>query len=299
MTGPVIGARLWARSRAVTLGIVGLAIFVGLWELYKAVGPETGVKVGQVIVLPRTDPVSMPHIWQMFSTFTKSPNPYVPTVTYGHEVWVAGLHTLRFAALGWVIGVVIGFVLAVLMSWSRIAEAAMLPWVIISQTVPLMAIAPAMLAWGKYLHAGTWKWGIDQTMITIAAYLAFFPVAVGALKGLRSPESAQRELMHVYGVGRVRTLIKLQLPASIPYLLPALRLAATTAVIGAVVAETSTPQGKGIGALIMNFSGHLSYSTPAKPWTPILGAIAIGLLAAGVVALIGLLLKRYQRGETA
>lgn len=290
---------VWGRGRAVVFGVLGILAFCAIWELYKAVGPEAGVKVGEVIVLPRTDPVAMPHIWQMFSTFGKAPNPYAPDVTYGQEVWSSALHTLRYAALGWVIGVAIGFVLAVLMSWSRIAEAAMLPWVIISQTVPLMAIAPAMLAWGQYLHVGSWKWGIDQTMVTIAAYLAFFPVAVGVLRGLRSPEVAQRELMHVYGVGRIGTLLKLQLPASVPFLLPALRLAATTAVIGAVVAETSTPQGKGIGALIMNFSTHLSYATPAKPWTPILGAVAIGLLAAGVVALIGLLLKRYRRGETA
>lgn len=290
---------VWARVRTVLYALLGLAVFVGLWELYKAVGPTAGVKVGQVIVLPRTDPESMPHVWQMFSTLFKAPNPYLPSVTYGKEVWDSSLHTLHYAALGWVLGVAIGFVLAVLMSWSRLAEAALLPWVVISQTVPLMAIAPAMLAWGQYVHLGASAWGINQTMITIAAYLAFFPVSVGMLRGLRSPEGTQYELMHVYGVGRLTTLVKLQLPASVPYLLPALRLAATTSVIGAVVAETSTPQGQGIGALIMNFSTHLSYATPAKPWTPILGAIAIGLLATGVVALIGLSLKRYRRGETA
>jgi NitT/TauT family transport system permease protein len=298
MTTASATVRLWERSRAVLLGIAGIVALAAVWELYKAVGPATGVKVGRVIVLPRTDPESMPHVWEMISTLFKAPNPYDPSITYGKEVWDSALHTLRYAALGWVLGVLIGFVLAVLMSWSRLAEAAMLPWIIVSQTVPLMAIAPAMLAWGQYLHTGSWKWGIDQTMVAIAAYLAFFPVAVGVLRGLRSPETAQRELMHVYGVGRITTLVKLQLPASVPYLLPALRLAATTAVIGAVVAETSTPQGQGIGALIMNFSTHLSYATPAKPWTPILGAVAIGLLGTAVVALIGVALRRYRRGES-
>ena len=125
-----------------------------------------------------------------------------------------------------------------------------------------------------------------MSVALIASYLAFFPIAVGALRGLQSPDRIHTELMHTYAAGYWPTLLRLRFPASVPYLLPALRLGAANAVIGAVVAEVSTGLQGGIGRLLIQFAGQAS-GDPAKAWGPIFGAIALGLVAAGSVALLG------------
>jgi NitT/TauT family transport system permease protein len=130
----------------------------------------------------------------------------------------------------------------------------------------------------------------------IASYLAFFPVSIGALRGFSSPDAAHLDLMRSYGVGWWRTFVTLRLPASVPYLLPALRLAAINAVVGTVVAEVSIGLRGGIGRSIVEYAASGS-SDPAKQWSPIFGAILMGLVAAGAVAVIGILLRRYRRAE--
>jgi NitT/TauT family transport system permease protein len=132
----------------------------------------------------------------------------------------------------------------------------------------------------------------------IAAYLAFFPVSVGLLRGLKSPDATHLDLMRTYGVGWWRTLLSLRLPASVPYLLPALRLAAASAVIGTVVAEVSIGLRGGVGRLVIEYA-QAAGGDPAKPWAPIFGAVAVGLVAAGFVALLGRALGPYRRSEVA
>jgi NitT/TauT family transport system permease protein len=193
---------------------------------------------------------------------------------------------------------VVGLALAVLMARFRLAESAILPWIVLSQTVPLIAIAPLVRRWGSQIHLGGWTWTSENSVAVIAAYLAFFPVAVGALRGLRSPDATHLDLLHSYGVGWWRGLVKLRLPASVPYLLPALRLAAASAVIGTVVAEVSIGLRGGIGRMIIEYA-QAAGGDPAKPWAPIFGAVGVGLFAAGVVGLLGLLLRPYRRGEAA
>jgi NitT/TauT family transport system permease protein len=178
----------------------------------------------------------------------------------------------------------------------RLAEAAMLPWVVLSQTVPLIAIAPLVRRWGSQIEIGAFEWQNEYSVAVIAAYLAFFPVAVGMLRGLKAPDATHLDLMRSYGTGWWATLLRLRLPASVPYLLPALRLAAASAVIGTVVAEVSIGLRGGIGRLIIEYAQSAG-GDPAKSWAPIFGAVAIGLISAGFVALIGFGLKRYRRSE--
>ena len=288
---------VWARSRGFVFGLLGILALGGAWELYKVIGPSQGWGIGDTLLLPRANNGVMPHVWDMIAKFGQPIVAFQPDgATVGGKVVSAFLYTLRLSAAGWVLGCVIGFALALVMTRSRLAEAAALPWVVASQTVPLIAIAPVLGGWGQFLHVGDWQWGKPQSIIVISAYLAFVPLTVGALRGLKSPTTAQLELMHVYGVGWWRTLLRLRLPASVPYLLPALRLSATSAVIGAVVAEVSIGQDGGVGRLIIDFTKD-SYTQPAKAWPPIFGAVAVGLVAAGVVGIIGLLLRRYRRGE--
>lgn len=283
------------RLRGLGLGLLGLVLLVAVWELYKSVGPEQGVLVGDRAVLPRTGDRAMPHVWDMLTRMGD------PTLgRRGDPLWLTVLHaclfSLRIAAIGWVIGVVVGLGLALLMQRVRLAEAAILPWIVLSQTVPLIAIAPLVRRWGSQIHLGGFTWSSENSVAVIAAYLAFFPVSVGALRGLKSPEATHLDLLRTYGVGWWRTLISLRLPASVPYLLPALRLAAASAVIGTVVAEVSIGLRGGIGRMVIEYA-QAAGGDPAKPWAPIFGAVAIGLVAAGFVSLLGLALRPYRRSE--
>ena len=284
------------RSRPALLGIAGVLLLAVAWELYKAVGPAQGVVIGSVTVLPRTTDLAMPHLWTMFARLAEP----VTSAPGSPVLWLAVLKaagfTLGIAAVGWVIGVVVGFLLALLMQRLRTAEAALLPWVVLSQTVPLIALAPLIAGIGNQIRFGEARWQDWMSVAVIASYLAFFPVSIGALRGLESPDRAHVDLMRSYAVGWWKTLFALRLPASVPYLLPALRLAAANAVIGTVVAEVSIGLSGGVGRMMIEYASASS-GDPGKPWAPIFGAILIGLIAAGAVALLGLALTRYRRGE--
>lgn len=294
---PALAAAL-SRVRAVVLGVLGVALLAGAWDLYKAFGPADGVRVGErTLVLPRANDLAMPHTWEMVQRLQEPVTSLVGADSTFRAVLDASTFTLAIAARGWVIGVVVGLLLALLMSRFRIAESALLPWVVLSQTVPLIAIAPLVKRWGTQLEVGGMQWQNDHSVAVIAAYLAFFPVAVGGLRGLKSPDKTHLDLMHAYGLGWWRSLLVLRLPASVPFLLPALRLAAASAVIGTVVAEVSIGLRGGIGRMVIEYTQSAS-SDPAKPWAPIFGAVAVGLVAAGVVGLLGLLLRPYRPAES-
>lgn len=290
-----IALRLLGR---VLLGALGVLVLAGTWEAYKALGPDQGVVIGGNTILPRTTDLAMPHVWEMVTKFSDPVASFAGGDTIASAVWSACLFTLKLSAIGWLIGVVVGMALALVMTRFRLAESAMLPWIVLSQTVPLIAIAPLVRRWGSQIHIGGWTWTSEASVAVIAAYLAFFPVAVGALRGLRSPDATHLDLMHAYGVGWWRGLRTLRLPSSVPYLLPALRLAAASAVIGEVVAEASIGLRGGVGRLVIEYAQSAG-GDPAKPWAPIFGAIAVGLVSAGAVGVIGLLCRPYRRGETA
>ncbi len=289
-----VDAVTWLKR--VGLGFGGLAIVVAIWELYKLLAPAEGVIVAGVRVLPRTTDLAMPHVWEMVARLAEP----VTRASGANPLWLdvatAAAFSLGIAAVGWLVGLIVGVGLALIMQRSRLAEWGLLPWIILSQTVPLIALAPVVRSWGARIELGAFQWEDWMSVALIASYLAFFPIAVGALRGLQSPDTIHTELMHSYAAGWWTTLVKLRLPASIPYLLPALRLAAANAVIGAVVAEVSTGLRGGIGRIIIQYAGQAS-GDPAKAWGPIFGAILLGLVAAGSVALIGGTLKRYRRAE--
>jgi NitT/TauT family transport system permease protein len=275
---------------------LGLVLLGVLWELYKALGPAKGVVVNGLTVLPRTSDLAMPHLLTMWNRLFEP----VTSGAGSPMMWLAVLQaagfTLGLAALGWLIGIVVGFLLALLMQRFRTAESALLPWVVLSQTVPLVALAPLVSGIGSQIRFGETRWQAWMSVALIASYLAFFPVSVGALRGLESPERAHVELMRTYAVGWWRTLLSLRIPASVPYLLPALRLGAANAVIGTVVAEVSIGLPGGVGRMMVEYASA-STGDPGKPWAPIFGAILIGLIAAGLIALLGVALRTYRRQE--
>jgi NitT/TauT family transport system permease protein len=278
--------------KRLSIALAGVVGFVLLWEGYKAVGNPDGTVLFGVRILPRADDLSMPHLWTVVQRLGR------PEITGGRPVWTVVLHaclfTLGITAVGFLAGTIIGLLLAVLMQRFRLVERGLLPYVILSQTVPLVALAPLIAGWSGNLSFGPYPWADWMTVAVIAAYLAFFPVAVGMLRGLESPGAAGVELMRSYAAGWWRTLLKLRLPASLPYLFPALRLAGAAAVVGAVVGEISTGTRGGIGRLLIEYSREAT-SDPAKVYTAMLGAALLGLVVAGLVALLELPLMRHRR----
>ncbi|WP_454051691.1 ABC transporter permease [Cellulomonas sp. Marseille-Q8402] len=281
--------------RPVGLGLAAVVLLAALWELVKAVVPEDGWSIGELRVLPRTTDLAMPHVSEMLARLGEPLTAQPGADPLWLAVLRAGGTSLRIAAVSWLIGVVVGLLLALLMTRFRVARSAVLPLVVLSQTVPLIALAPLVKGWGSKLELG-FTWEPWMSVAVIASYLAFFPVAVGALRGLTSPDALHRELFSGYAASWTQTLLHLRLPASVPHLLPALRLAATSAVLGVVVAEVSTGMPGGIGRMILEFANFAS-SDPAKPWAPIFGAVLLGLVASGAVALLGAGLGRYRRAE--
>jgi NitT/TauT family transport system permease protein len=272
--------------------LLALAIVAALWEGYKWFGDAVGGKVLGWKLPARTDDASMPHVWDILKR-------YADPERRGSDraIWLVVLEgawfTFRVALVGMIVGVVVGLGLAVVMQRFITAERGLLPFIIISQTVPLVALAPLVVGWGGRLSLFGVDWQQWMSVAVIAAYLAFFPVSVGALRGLQSPRPEAVELMDSYAAGWWQTLTKLRLPASVPYLVPALKLAAASAVVGAVVAEISTGTRGGIGRLIIEYSREAT-SDPAKVYTAMLGAAFLGLGVAGLVSLIDLAFMRNR-----
>jgi NitT/TauT family transport system permease protein len=274
--------------------LLALALIAALWELYKLVIPDDGVKLGSSLILPRSDDTSMPHLSQIVDAFGKQEVAGGNTVLSSviSSVW----YSLRLAAAGFAVGVTVGFLLALAMQRLRIVERALLPYVVLSQTVPLIALAPLVYGWSDNLSLFGLDWKAWMSVSVIAAYLAFFPVAIGALRGLASPPPVQTELLACYAASWWQTLTRLRLPASVPYLIPALKLAAAASVVGAIVAEISIGLPGGIGRLIITYAQQAT-GDPARVYAPILGAALMGLVAVGLVSLLDVGLRRYSVHE--
>jgi NitT/TauT family transport system permease protein len=279
------------RAGRLLLAIAGLCV---LWELYKLLMPADGVAIGDTLVLPRADDASMPHISEIFGAFGE---PEVAgaaqATTVGSAVASAAWYSLRLAVAGFVAGGLVGFALALLMQRVRLAERALMPWAVLSQTVPLIALAPLVYGWGANLTLFGLDWQPWMSVSAISAYLAFVPITVGALRGLQSPPAVQTELLACYAATWWQTLLRLRLPASVPYLIPALKLGAAAAVIGAIVAEISTGLRGGIGRLIITYAQQAT-GDPARVFAPIIGAAVMGIIAVGAVTVADVALRRYQ-----
>lgn len=279
--------------RSLAAGVGAFVLLILLWEGYKLVGSPDGFSVHDVRLLPRADDDSMPHVWQIVQRFREPEISAAGSSSVLVAVIRAAWFSFRVSVAGWIGGVIVGVLLAVLMQRFRTAQDALLPYIIVSQTVPLVAIAPVVVGWGGNLAVFGQPWQPWMSVAVISGYLAFFPVAVGTLRGLNSPHAAQVGLMHSYAASWWQTLIRLRLPASVGYLIPALRLGAAASVIGTIVAEISTGTRGGIGRLIIEYAQSAT-GDPARPWTAIVGAAGLGLVVAGLVSLLDVGLSRFN-----
>jgi len=277
--------------------LVSITLVAVLWELYKVVGPEKGGKLFGVAILPRSNDTAMPHLWEMLSRYAE-PEMRGP---HSRQIWMVVVQgawfSFRLASVGFVIGSSIGVALAALMTRFKTMERGLLPYLVVSQTVPLIALAPLVVSWGGKLHIFGFTWPRWLSASVLGAFLAFFPIAVGTLRGLKSAPAASLELMDSYAASWKQTLFKLRFPAAIPYMVPAFKLGASGSVIGVVVAEISTGLKGGIGRLIIEYARQAT-GDPAKVFTAVFGAAGLGLAMAGLVALADVLLMRNRPKET-
>lgn len=187
-----------------------------------------------------------------------------------------GLVTLGATALGFVIGSGFGILLAVGIVHNRAMDLSVMPWAIASQTVPIVAIAPMIIV---VLNSVGLSGLIPKAII--AAYLSFFPVVVGMVKGLRSPDNGQLDLLHTYNASTLQGLWKLRLPASMPYLFASLKVGIAASLVGTIVAELPLG-GAGLGTRLLAGS---YYGQTIQIWATL---IAAALLASAMVGAVGL-----------
>jgi NitT/TauT family transport system permease protein len=264
------------------LFVLALVLVAAAWELYKVVGPEGGGGVFGWNLLPRANDTAMPHVWDMGGRLLDD-----ESRTSDRTIWrvvLAGAwYSFRLALAGFLIGAAVGVALATVMARFGVVRRGLMPYLVVSQTVPMIALAPLVVSWGGRLHIGGWEWPRWLSVAVLGAFLAFFPVAVGTLRGLESASATAVELMRSFAATNIQTMRMLRFPAAVPRMVPALKLAATASVIGVVVAEISTGLRGGVGRLIIEYARQAS-GDPAKLYTALFGAAVLGLAMVGVVA---------------
>jgi len=267
-----------------------LAVLAGAWEGYKAFGERFDGRVpGVGWRLPvATDDLAMPHVTDIVRTL------FEPTRRGSDELLVVALlksagRTLLTSSAGLLVAFVVGIVLAVALAQVAPLRRGLTPWIVASQTVPLVAIAPMIVIWGGKAGAPAWT-----AVAAISAYLAFFPITINTLRGLRSPEPAQLELMRSYAAGSFATMAYLRMPTALPLMFTGLRLAATAAVVGAIVGELSAGTVKGIGNDLLTYSYFYS-NGPAKLYDAVLVASVVGIVFVQVIGVLDRLALKHRR----
>ena len=203
-----------------------------------------------------------------------------------------GYVTLVATFWGFVLGTALGIVMAVGIVRSRTLELGMMPWAIISQTVPVVAIAPMIVVLSNSLGFGD-HIGVSNALVSktiIAAYLSYFPVLVGMVKGLRSPDQMQLDLLKTYNASAAQGFGKLRLPASVPYLFASLKVGVAASLVGAIVGELPTGAIEGLGARMLIGS---QFGSPIIVWAALFAAaIMAGVLILAVRWLEGVVVRR-------
>jgi NitT/TauT family transport system permease protein len=252
-----------------------LGMLWALWEAYRWIGARTET-TWPFEVNERT----MPHIHEMVGQLFEPSRRNGPLLI--DVLFDAALFTAREAAAGFALGAVIGFAIAVCLSESRLLQRGFLPYVIASQTIPILAIAPMVVVWvSPRLPESLAGWG---AVAVIAAYLTFFPVVINTLRGLTSADPRAVELLRSYAAGRWAILWKLRVPASMPYLFTALKISAPAAVVGAIIGELPSSIQDGLAGAILNFNQYYVTSPPSLWATNIIAAL-LGVTFFAVVAL--------------
>jgi len=257
------------------------------WHIENALGTGLTIDHDPPLTFAFATDVKLPHVWDIVAEFGNQDAAGDTTVT---RLFGAALFTLRNAAIGFFLGSTIGMVLAILLVHVRFLERAIVPLIVASQTIPIIAIAPLIVIGLKADWFG---------VAIVSTYLTFFPVTIAALRGLRAFDPRAMELMRSYAASRWAILRKLRLPASRPYLFTGFRIAAPAAVVGSIVGELPSLIQDGLARQIITgmqyYSLNAEYLWAAIVMSSILG-IAVYLLVAGVENWV---LRHERRPEAA
>ena len=284
------------RWGGIVLVLVGLVL---VWEGAKWLGGDpwrlhgtvAGVQVDYEHVPPFqwriADDLSLPHVWDIARAFID------PAQRGGAPLAaiLAGQAAFTFgeALAGFALGGLLGLGLGILFVHSRLAERAFVPYVVASQTVPILAIAPLVVVALK----ADWL-----SVMAVATYLTFFPVTIASLRGLRAFDPRALELFRSYAATRRQVLWQLRLPTSVPYLFSGFRVAAAASVIGAIIGEQTAGVASGLGSAIINYSQYYT-SGPERLWATLVMCTLVGFVFVGIVNLAERILTsgRYRPVE--
>jgi NitT/TauT family transport system permease protein len=287
-----VGVGVTRRRRRVLALVVFVVALLVLWEGGKWLGGDPwrihstvfGLQVDYEHAPPLhwriADDLSLPHVWDVIRAFidpAQRNGPPLGLVLLGQAAF-----TFQEAFTGFVLGGALGLALGILFVHSRLAERALVPYVVASQTVPILAIAPIVVVAVK----ADW---VSVALVT--AYLSFFPVTIAALRGLRAADPRANELLRSYASSRRQILVKLRLPTSVPYLFTAFRVAAAGSVIGAIIGEQAAGVAAGLGSAIINYNQYY-VSAPERLWATIVMCTFVGLFFVGMVRVVEILLTR-------
>ena len=256
---------------------IGTVFLNAPWERDQA--ERAGVEISLVEIIPKTmaqeRPVlPAPHQVAMEIWDTTVGKKITSKRSLVFHAWI----TLSATLLGFAMGVVLGILLAVGITHNRAMDLSVMPWVIASQTVPILAVAPMIIV-------VLYNIGVSGLIAkaSISAYLSFFPVVVGMVKGLRSPDAMQLDLMRTYNASAWEVFWKLRWPSALPYLFTSLKIAIAIALVGAIIGELPTGAQGGFGARMLNGS---YYGQVLIIWSALIGAAICAGLMVGLIGLI-------------
>jgi len=273
--------------------LVAIAVIAVVWELVKWFGGDpwhyesflgTGLRIDHVppFQVYQASDINLPHVWDVVGSFVAVD----AAGKSGIETLLgAALFTLRGALVGFALGAAVGLALAVLLVHVPVLERALVPLVVASQTVPIVALAPIIVVG---LQAGWFGIAI------VASYLTFFPVTIAAIRGLRAADPRAIELMRSYAADQRAILRDVRLPAAYPYLFTAFKISATASIVGAIVGELPSGFREGLGGTILRAMQYYTLS-PGDLWAAVIVAAALGFLAFLAVVLVERLALRNQR----
>jgi NitT/TauT family transport system permease protein len=260
-----------ARTDAVRSGLGRVALFVlvlaaiwAFWEGYRWLWMHQGWTWPFVV-----DDITMPPLQDIFGALFEPAQVNGPLLI--DLLWHAALFTAKEAAVGFAIGAAVGFALGVALAHFNVIQRGLLPYIVASQTIPIIAIAPMVVVGLGSYDIAPWL-----RVAVIAAYLTFFPVTVNTLRGLQSVDPRALELMHTYAAGKWAILWKLRVPAALPYLFSAFKIAATASVVGAIIGEAPSSIPDGLGGAIINFNQYYTLK-PENLWATNVIAAAVGI----------------------
>ena len=277
--------------------IVGFAavvvVLVAVWEIAKwlagdpwrfdsFLGTGIGIHHTPPFHLIQLSDINLPHMWDVVGAFTTPDAAGEPGIA---TLIGSALFTLRGAVVGFALGASFGLALAVLLVHVRILERALVPLVVASQTIPIVALAPIIVVG---LQADWFGIAI------VASYLTFFPVTVAAIRGMRAADPRAFELLRSYAAGRREILAKLRWPASFPYLFTAFKISATASIVGAIVGELPSGFREGLGGRILLAMQYYTLS-PADLWATVIVAAGLGIAAFLAVVAVERYALRDQR----